>query len=260
MALEKATLTVLDQLTKQPSTDPNLQVKAHFNPQTLQITYRNAGENGATVQVRQSSTQGAPLQQTGYLADLTVDLLFDTTTSGQDVRNTTSIIVRMIKGDTKQDNKQQQDAASAPPRELVQFCWGSFLFNGSVQSMTETLEFFSETGVPLRSSVKIGMNGVELERTNPSAFAGLGLSLSIGAGIGGAGVGFSASASLNAGVAVGTTPLTLAKAGDTLQGLASRAGASTNWKAIASANNIDNPRMVQPGTILNLNVSTSTTS
>ena len=65
------------------------------------------------------------------------------------------------------------------------------------------------------------------------------------------GIGFSASVSLNAGISVGTTPLTLAKAGDTLQGLAGRA--NVDWKSIASANNIDNPRMVPPGTILNLN-------
>jgi hypothetical protein len=250
MTLQKATLTVIDFNTSQPSTDPNLKVEAQFNPQTLQVTYRNVGPDGATVDLRQSSTQGAPLQQTGYLADLSVDLLFDTTTTGDDVRNITVKIVRMIKGDKKPDNQQSQSSTSAPPRQLVQICWGTFLFNGSVQSVTETLEFFSEDGVPLRSSVKIGLNGVELDRTNPSAFAGLGLSLSIGVGIGG-GIGFSASASLNAGISVGTTPLTLAKAGDTLQGLAGRA--NVDWKSIASANNIDNPRMVPPGTILNLN-------
>lgn len=257
MVLEKATLTVIDQNTKQPSTDPNLKVEAHFNPQTLQVTYRNAGDQGKSVDQRQSATQGAPLQQTGYLADLSIDLLFDTTTTGNDVRNITSKIVRMIKGDTKKDNQQQQNPASAPARELVQFCWGTFLFNGSVQSVTETLEFFSERGVPLRSTAKVGLNGVELDRSNPSAFAGLGLSLSVGLAVGGAGAGFSASVSLNAGIAVGTAPLTLAKAGDTLQSLAGRA--STDWKAIASANNIDNPRMVPPGTVLNLNVGKSTT-
>jgi hypothetical protein len=251
MALQKATLTVIDFNTSQPSTDPNLKVEAQFNPQTLQVTYRNVGPEGATVDLRQSSTQGAPLQQTGYLADLSVDLLFDTTTMGDDVRNITVKIVKMIKGDNKPGNQQSQSSTGAPPRQLVQFCWGTFLFYGSVQSVTETLEFFSEGGVPLRSSVKIGLNGVELDRTNPSAFAGLGLSLSIGVGIGGAGIGFSASVSLNAGISVGTTPLTLAKAGDTLQGLAGRANA--DWKSIASANNIDNPRMVPPGTILNLN-------
>ena len=255
MGLQKATLTAIDPDTGQPSTDPNLGVEAQFNPQTLQMTYRNVGPDGATVNLRQSSTQGAPLQQTGYLADLSVDLLFDTTTTGDDVRNVTVKIVRMIKGDNKTDSQKSQDSTTAPPRQLVQFCWGTFLFNGCVQSVTETLEFFSEDGVPLRSSMKIGLNGVELDRTNPSAFAGLGLSFSIGGGIGG-GIGFSASASLNAGISVGSTPLTLAKAGDTLQGLASRANA--DWKSIASANNIDNPRMVPPGTILNLNVGTTT--
>src|SRR5713226_8787785 len=154
MVLEKATLTVLDQNPIRPSTDPNKRVEAHFNPQTLQVTYRNVGTNGASVDLRQSATQGAPLQQTGYLADLAVDLVFDTTMTGGDVRNITARIVRMIKGESKQDN-QSQKSETAPPRELAQFHWGTFLFNGSVQSVTETLEFFSERGVPLRSSVKL---------------------------------------------------------------------------------------------------------
>jgi nucleoid-associated protein YgaU len=49
---------------------------------------------------------------------------------------------------------------------------------------------------------------------------------------------------------VGTTPLTLSQSGDTLQSLAARAGA--DWKAVAAANNIDNPRLVEPGTVLDL--------
>src|SRR5438270_4156567 len=120
--------------------------------------------------------------------------------------------------------------------------------------MTETIDFFSDKGVPLRSTVKLSINGVEIDRADPSVFsasAGLGASASVGLSAG-TGAGFTASASLSAGIALGTTPLTLAQAGDTLQNLAGRVGA--DWRAIASANNIDNPRLIQPGTVLNLNV------
>ena len=72
-----------------------------------------------------------------------------------------------------------------------------------------------------------------------------------------AGIGFSASASLNAGIDIGTTPLTLSQAGDSLQALAGRAGLDASWKAIAAANNIDNPRMIPPGTPINLNAGAS---
>ena len=62
-------------------------------------------------------------------------------------------------------------------------------------------------------------------------------------------------ASVGAGVAVGTTPLTLAQAGESLQTLAGRAG--VDWRTVAAANNIDNPRLVQAGTVVDLNASAS---
>jgi len=148
----------------------------------------------------------------------------------------------------------------------VLFGWGTFIFCGQIQSMTETLDFFSEDGVPLRSTVKLTMTEVPLDRGDPGmlgkvvASGAVGFSASVGssAGVGaGAGVGFSASASLNAGISVGTTPLTLAQAGDSLQALAGRAGIDASWKAVAAANNIDNPRTIPPGTPLNLNVGAS---
>lgn len=248
MALVKAFLVAVDPVTKQ---NKDAKIEAHFNPQSLQVTYRIGGPGGALAQSHRENKQGAIEQATGYLAELVVDLLFDTTESGEDVRNTTLKIVAMMKG-PEDDKQSQKEATSAPPRELVRFSWGTFLFNGSIQSLSETLDFFSEQGVPLRSTVKLTLNGVELERETPGASSGQGgpgLSASVGSP---GGVGFSAGTSLSTGIAVGTTPLTLSQAGDTLQSLASRA--RTDWKAIASANNIDNPRLVQPGTVLNLNI------
>lgn len=130
--------------------------------------------------------------------------------------------------------------------------------------LNETFDFFSESGVPLRSTVKITMTEQPLQRIDPKqlgsalANSGIGLSASAGASVGGsAGIGFSAGASLSAGISVGSAPLTLAQAGDSLQALAGRAGLNASWKAIATANNIDNPRSIPPGTPLNLNVSVS---
>ncbi|GAC1393798.1 MAG: hypothetical protein NVSMB38_23460 [Ktedonobacteraceae bacterium] len=232
-------------------------VEAHFNPQTLQVTYHKTGTTAANVQVKQANATAAPEQETGSIADVSMDLLFDTTEKGEDVQKTTVKIAMMIR-----PNLLDKDAAKkpAPPVPVVRFRWGTFIFIGSIQSMSETLDFFSERGVPLRSTVKLSMNEVSLDRGDPGALGGLGTSGGIGfsASVGfsaGASAGFSAGVSLSAGIDVGTTPLTVAQAGDTLQGLAGRAGA--DWKAIASVNNIDNPRLVQPGTVLNLNASAS---
>jgi len=226
------------------------ELEVDFNPQSLKINHRTTGFSGKENRNKQSQTQGAAQQQTGYSTDLSMELLFDTTESGDDVRHKTLQIVAMIRPEV-----QPKPGQSGPPAPTVKFQWGTFLFKGNIQSMDETLDFFSEQGVPLRATVNLAINGVSSERSNVSALlgtAGIGLSASVGAS---AGIGFSASASLNAGIAVGTTPLTLAQAGDTLQNLAGRVGASVSWKAIANANNIDNPRLMQPGTILNLNAS-----
>ncbi len=257
MALTKALLQVLeDTLPPRVKQGEENKVEAQFNPQTLTVTYSIAGPNGVIKDYRQMTTQGAKQQNTGYNATVAMDLLFDTTEDGKDVRNTTLKIAGMIKGMPKHDagngNKNPDD-----PVPHIRFSWGTFIFYGSIQSMTETLDFFSEQGVPLRATVHLTMSEIALERNDPANFTAslsLGLSASIGAS---AGVGFSASASLSAGIDVGTTPLTLSQAGDTIQGLADRAGASVSWKAIASANNIDNPRMIPQGTVLNVSASAS---
>jgi hypothetical protein len=44
----------------------------------------------------------------------------------------------------------------------------------------------------------------------------------------------------------------LSQAGDTVQGIIGRAGASVSWKAVAAANGIDNPRLLPPGSVLDL--------
>jgi hypothetical protein len=243
---KKATLTPFDPTSNKATTDQDKIVTADFNPQTLRINYRTTGSIGMQNAKDQSATQTSRAQPTGYAASLTVELLFDNTRDGQNVRLKTSKIAAMIQG---------QDEGKTP---TVQFQWGDFLFQGTIQSMDETLDYFSETGVPLRATVSLSMAGSKPDaKPNGAGGAGAGssagLSASAGAGFSAsASAGFSASASVSAGVAVGTTPLTLAQGGETLQGLSGRAG--VDWKAVASANNIDNPRMVPPGTVLNLNV------
>jgi nucleoid-associated protein YgaU len=252
MTLVKAYLEVLDSKFN-PLPGKGNRVDAHFNPQSLQVTYRAYGQDSSKQREKQAMKQGPQDQQTGSISEVSMDLLFDTTERGTDVRNITVNLAAMIRPDIK-----NQPAPGVP---IVRFRWGTFIFVGKVLSLSETIDFFSEQGVPLRSTVKLSMSEIRRERSNP-AVAGLsvnvGIGLSASASISAsAEVGFSASASLSAGVDIGTTPLTLAQAGDSLQALAGRAGLDTSWKAIAAANNIDNPRLIPPGTPLNLNAGAS---
>ena len=54
----------------------------------------------------------------------------------------------------------------------VRFLWGTFLFEGVVDSITERLEYFSSDGRPLRANVSLGMSSQDIQfqfgRAQPS--------------------------------------------------------------------------------------------
>jgi hypothetical protein len=49
--------------------------------------------------------------------------------------------------------------------------------------------------------------------------------------------------------------LTQAPAGSSVQNIADSQGKGDNWQDIAAANNIENPRLLQPGQLLDMNAS-----
>jgi hypothetical protein len=302
---------------KGPVTGPGaVSLTVDFDPQSLELTYTTTSSPSATT-TSPSPVGGkapvtwnkAPSQQTGQSASLAVTLLFDTTTShGVSVQTKTDPLVLLT--------LPRDLGVMGAVRRVIQFRWGSFRFFGCVESMSQTIDFFSDTGVPLRSSVHLtigqvgepnqpstpggGPGGLGLSfganvgigagasfGTSASAGASFGASASAGASLGasasgdasfgasasaGASLGASASgdasfgasasagasfgasasggASVSAGAGIGTTPLTLSQDGDTIQGISGRASGSVSWKAVAVANNIDNPRLLAPGTIL----------
>lgn len=259
--MERATLEVLEnkKYSTKPLSGEQYKVKAQFNPQTLQVTYRSTGNDGSNTTNKKALSSGAAKQLTGTIAEVSFELLFDTTQNGSDVRQTTLRLVSFMRPDIQSRENLDQPAPRVP---RVCFSWGTFVFYGQIQSMSETLDFFSEVGVPLRSTVKITMSEEPLERIDTkrlgNTIANAAASMSASSGGGGTNEpGFPASASLREGMDIGTVPLTLAQAGDSLQALVGRAGLSASWQTIAAANNIDNPRLIPQGTPLNLNFSAS---
>jgi len=201
-------------------------VTVQFNPQTLKLAYSNQIPGG-------DQPQGSSPQFAGTGATkLTMELWFDVTLplpdgappTGGDVRKLTEQIVLFM---TVQNTNSTQQQTRTPPK--LRFKWGSFIFTGTMDSMDETIDLFSPNGVPLRSNVSISLSkhDVSFEYGNAT-----------GSSSGGA----------------GTTPLSTAKAGDSLQQMAAQAGIS-NWQGVAQANGIANPRLLQPGTMVNLSIS-----
>ncbi|HYE14894.1 MAG TPA: hypothetical protein VD968_10680 [Pyrinomonadaceae bacterium] len=226
-------------------------VEVQFNPETLSVVYSNsvvtpagnnspktdAGGGGGAVGDQRGS---AAMQHTGQgTTRFSVQLWFDVTgvlpqakQGVTDVRDLTKDVVYFIKSKTDRD-------PPVPP--MMSFQWGSFRFDGIVQSVDETLEFFSANGTPLRAKV-----GLSMQQSDVVMPAGGGKGLGPpGAPGGGA-------------ASPGTKPLFQAQAGLSLQASASASfGASADWQAIATANNIENPRFLEPGQLIDMNAKAS---
>ncbi|MER5528012.1 LysM peptidoglycan-binding domain-containing protein [Streptomyces sp. NPDC002677] len=226
-----ATITEWD-LVKHVPVDPGVHLVVDFDPKSLRLTYSPTGVTGADAATKSGALSKFASQQTGQSTTLSIELLFDTTAENTTVQAKTEKIVRFTEPDTSNP--------SAPARRGMRFAWGSFLFDGVVQSLGQTIDFFSDTGIPLRATVEMTLTGVQ-PPDQSAAPPPAAPPVSFGAGTG---------AVTGPAAPVGTTPLTLSQSGDTVQSIAARSGAGVSWKTIAAANGIDNPRLLPPGTVL----------
>lgn len=133
-------------------------ITVHFNPESLKLSYTitNKADTGS----KNSSDQAAQ-QASSSSAKLTVDLVFDTTDKFE-AQQDGADVVRTITGKIVSAFVLPPVADNAPagkpvPANPCLFLWGTFQFTGLVDSYSETLEFFSASGVPLRSVVSISL-------------------------------------------------------------------------------------------------------
>lgn len=122
-------------------TDDGVPFEVHFNPQTLQYTITNTLANTGSG----NSTKQYTGESTGKL---TMDLIFDTTDTGENVRLHSIKVAQLMEPGDNEDK--------TPP--VVEFDWGLYTFSGMVETYRETIDFFSADGVPLRASVNITLS------------------------------------------------------------------------------------------------------
>lgn len=136
--LERAQFAIIGQ-SGQREGEPLL---VHFNPVSLQHTITNtlSQERGNARQYVSKST-----------GKLTMDLIFDTTDEGSDVRSITDQVVQFMNPTVSVSSRRPE--RKAPPR--IEFSWGTYKFEGIVESYKETIDFFAPTGVPLRASINL---------------------------------------------------------------------------------------------------------
>jgi hypothetical protein len=148
----KATLSAL------PGGTP---LTVHFNPASLVYSVENSNPPQA----------GQP-KKAQYVAQfsgkLTMDLQFDTTDTGADVRTVTNQVAAFMQASV---NATAAAASAAPPSgsnnsgapppkapPVLMFQWGTYQFQGIMDSFKETIDFFSADGIALRALVSIQLS------------------------------------------------------------------------------------------------------
>jgi LysM repeat protein len=220
MALEPLTIT-----PEEASGDPP--IRAMFNPERYTVS--------KSLQLAEIGIPGldSPVVQyvRGQTEKINMELFFDTTDSGMsgpgvvDVRTKTTPIYKLLKVDGK---------LHAPPR--VTLTWGS---SGQLtshdklldkhpllvlESVSEEFSLFSPGGVPLRAKLTVTFR--EAWSINDQL-------------------------SVSPRESADRTKVYRVNRGDTLSGVAnSEYGDPTQWRAIADANALANPRLLEPGMVL----------
>lgn len=204
MALTKAVIVNTDAKIRLP-------IPVMFNPPEYQLT--------RTSRFAELKVPGLPssiLQYVGSDAQtLTMELFFDTTDTGIDVRIRTEAIVNLTLVDS---------STHAPPRLLL--LWGSLIFPCVLISVKQRYDYFNSLGMPLRARLNVEFKGNDkLEKL----IAGLPLPL------------------------IDQAVRHVVKTGETLQAIAAEQLDDPNkWRQIAQANGIDDPRAVPGGLQLNI--------
>lgn len=226
--LEKAELRQLDAEFKN-EIKPEKTCKVQFNPESLKVAFANQ------IQTPQGAGDqaGTPARQFvgAGTTKLTLQLWFDVTQpmpegeqAVNDVRKLTQKVAYFI-------TPVQEGKQFVPP--AVRFVWGSFQFDGLMESLEESLEFFSPEGRPLRASMVLNLSQQKITEFTIKDVAAANVPTP------------------------GTRPLTPAPANESLQSMADKQGKGGDWQSIAAANNIENPRLLAPGQLIDLNASIS---
>jgi len=225
-SLAKAKLIELDQSFSKEK-DGGQHVEVQFNPESLKVTFANqlvqpqGGDQAAGNAGRQFVGAGT--------TKLALTLWFDVTAMEKDavddVRRLTQKVVYFM---TPQKSDADPKRLSPPG---IRFQWGSFLFDGMVEALEETLEFFSPDGKPLRANVSMTLSQ---QKILEASFKGDGKVPS----------------------KPGQAPLKAAKQGDSLQNMAGQNGKG-DWQGIAAANGIEDPLRMPAGALVDLNASVS---
>jgi Contractile injection system tube protein len=204
-------------------------LRVQFNPDSLKVNFANQTSGG-------DQRGGSAIQFVGSgTTKLSFDLWFDVTNPEHNTRRIQGLIpddVRLLTQEvaffiTPNKDPKNKDKFVPPG---VKFLWGRFLFEGIMESLSEELSYFSEDGRPLRAKVSVSLTRQEIQFKFGAPQKG----------------------NQAASTAKSGRPRKQVKQGDTAPKVAGESGNADNWPAMAAANGIENPRLIPPGTVLDV--------
>ena len=202
MPFTKALIIDCDSVTRIP-------IPVMFNPPEYQLQVTNQFAEVGIPGLGSSLLQFVR----GSARTLTMELFFDTTNLGIDVRLYTGLVLNLTSLNSE---------THAPPRLL--FIWGSLIFPCVLESVTQTFDFFNTLGMPLRARLNVTLKGHDTLEDLLGSHQLL---------------------------SADRTKQWIFKKGDTLQKIAAQEyGDPNKWRPIAEANNIDNPLTIPVGRAL----------
>jgi LysM repeat protein len=191
--------------------DARLNIPVMFNPPEYRIQRTNQFAEVGIPGLGSSLLQFVR----GSAETLTMDLFFDTTKNGTDVRESTEAVVGLTSLNAR---------THAPPR--LMFVWGTLIFPCVLESVAQHFDYFDAQGRPQRATLTVTLKG-------NNALEDLVSSIPF------------ESADRTKGYVV--------KSGDTLQAIAAQEyDDPRSWRLIAQANKIDNPMTIRPGLTLSI--------
>jgi hypothetical protein len=210
--LEKAYFTRKD--------NPALIVPCLFNPKELSVEKSN---QFAAVNIPGLSS---PIFQfvRGEARSVTIELFFDTYEKGIDVRTFTDQITGWDAGSmlSSLPAKGLMDIDSdlhAPP--ICLFIWGSFVFQCIIERASKRFTMFLPAGIPVRATLSVTLKEYKEVEVQVQEIAAQSADL---------------------------TKRRVVTQGDSLWSIAAgQYGNPAEWRLIADANEIDNPRLLEPG-------------
>ncbi|HKC27615.1 MAG TPA: LysM peptidoglycan-binding domain-containing protein [Jatrophihabitans sp.] len=216
MAVEKAYFEI-----QKPSKRAGQRVPCMFNPESISVSKSNSW---GTDTASGHGIEPAKFQH-AEAASMDLEVWFDTTDTGKSVTEYTGKIMGLLDIDEEASGSDGTTNNAAPP--VVKFHWGTNFasFPAVVEEASLEFTYFSAEGVPLRAKVSLELTQYKADKAfgpqNPTS----------------------------------GTPYPhrthRVMPGETLDRVSARYyGDSTRWRALASANGIEDPLTVRPGSLI----------